>query len=270
LIVDIELTRATGYAERDTALEMLRRLPAKKRRRTVAGDKAYDTRGFVADLRELHITPHLAPNATRQRSTIDRRTTRHESHAVSQRIRKPARNPSAWIKTIAGGRKLRYIGRGRNRAWFRMYGAVYNILRITALTGIATLRATRNPTTTRTPPHERERHLESRFSAHLARGRVRLRPGATHRRGSSGPSAPGVDSKARAPRPRSSPGRSTRGRASSRVSERGRGPRSSSDPTSPGAPPCPPRTTTAGARPARPSDADERAASPAAWSGATG
>ncbi|GAC1457085.1 MAG: hypothetical protein PVSMB8_14110 [Vulcanimicrobiaceae bacterium] len=40
LIVDIELTQANGYAERETALEMLRRLPATKRRRTVAGDKA--------------------------------------------------------------------------------------------------------------------------------------------------------------------------------------------------------------------------------------
>ena len=47
LIVDIELTQATGYAERDTALEMLRRLPPTRRRRTLAGDKAYDTRGFV-------------------------------------------------------------------------------------------------------------------------------------------------------------------------------------------------------------------------------
>ena len=43
LIVDAELTEATGYAERDTALEMLRRLPPRTRRRTVAGDKGYDT-----------------------------------------------------------------------------------------------------------------------------------------------------------------------------------------------------------------------------------
>jgi len=133
LIVDIELTEATGYAERDAALEMLRRLPPTKRRRTVAGDKAYDTRAFVADLRELHITPHLAPNTTRQRSTIDRRTTRHETHAISQRIRKRIEEPFGWIKTIAGGRKLRYIGRQRNRAWFLLAGAVYNILRIAAL-----------------------------------------------------------------------------------------------------------------------------------------
>ena len=133
LIVDAELTEATGYAERDTALEMLRRLPPRKRRRTVAGDKGYDTVQFVADVRELGITPHVAPNTTRQRSTIDGRTTRHPGHVVSQRIRKRIEEPFGWMKTIAGGRKLRYIGRQRNRAWFLMTGAVYNIIRIAAL-----------------------------------------------------------------------------------------------------------------------------------------
>src|SRR5437764_652396 len=53
LVVDIELSEASGYAERSTALEMLGRLPPSKRRRTVAGDKAYDTKDFVADVREL-------------------------------------------------------------------------------------------------------------------------------------------------------------------------------------------------------------------------
>ena len=61
LLVDIELSEATGYAERDTALEMLGRLPDTKRRRTVAGDKAYDTKEFVADVRELGY--HAAPRA---------------------------------------------------------------------------------------------------------------------------------------------------------------------------------------------------------------
>ena len=133
LLVDIELSEANGYAERDTALEMLSRLPASQRRRTVAGDKGYDTKDFVAEVRERGFTPHIAPNTTRQQSTIDGRTTRHEGHAVSQRIRKRIEEPFGWIKTIAGGRKLRYIGRARNRAWFLITGAVYNIIRIAAL-----------------------------------------------------------------------------------------------------------------------------------------
>jgi hypothetical protein len=133
LIVDAELSTATGYAERDNAIEMLERLPASTRRRTVAGDKGYDTADFVARSRAAGFTPHVAPNTTNRRSAIDARTTRHPGHLVSQRIRKRIEEPFGWIKTIAGGRKLRYIGRQRNRAWFRITAAVYNLLRITAL-----------------------------------------------------------------------------------------------------------------------------------------
>jgi transposase len=138
LLVDIELTEADGYAERDAALEMLARLPRQRRRRTVAADKAYDTAGWVADVRELGFTPHVAQNTSRRSSAIDGRTTRHAGHEVSQRIRKRIEEPFGWIKTIAGGRKLRYIGQQRNRAWFLMTGAVYNIIRITALDAAAT------------------------------------------------------------------------------------------------------------------------------------
>src|SRR3954469_21496587 len=60
LIVDAELTTADGYAERATAIEMLARLPGTARRRTVAGDKGYDTRGFIAETRALGFTPHVA------------------------------------------------------------------------------------------------------------------------------------------------------------------------------------------------------------------
>jgi len=133
LIIDAELTTADGYAERSTAIEMLARLPTTRRRRTVAGDKGYDTRGFVADARGRGFTPHVAQNTTRQRSAIDARTTRHAGHAVSMRIRKRVEEPFGWIKTIGGGHKLRYIGRERNRAWFKLTAAVYNLIRITAL-----------------------------------------------------------------------------------------------------------------------------------------
>ena len=133
LIVDMELTRADGYAERDAAITMLGRLPARKRRRTVAADKAYDTKDFVARAREHGFTPHVTQNTTRRRSAIDGRTTRHPGHATSLRIRKRIEEPFGWIKTIAGGRKLRYLGRDNNRTWFLLTGAVYNILRITDL-----------------------------------------------------------------------------------------------------------------------------------------
>jgi transposase len=137
LIAGMELTQASGYAERDTALQLLRRLPRRARRRTVAGDKGYDTSDFVAGCRELGVTPHVAQHDTNRRSAIDGRTTRHAGHLISLRIRKRIEEPIGWMKTIAGGRKLRYIGVRRNRAWFLMAGAVYNVIRITALDAAA-------------------------------------------------------------------------------------------------------------------------------------
>jgi hypothetical protein len=133
LIADMDLSLATGYAERETALRLLQRLPKSARRRRVAGDKGYDTRDFVAGCREIGVTPHVAPNTTHRRSAIDGRTTRHAGHVTSLRIRKQIEEPFGWMKTVAGGRKLRYIGLQRNRAWFLMTGAVYNLIRITAL-----------------------------------------------------------------------------------------------------------------------------------------
>ena len=83
LIVDADLTQATGYAERDCATGMLERLPNKRRRRTIAANKGYDTKQFVADVRGLGFTPHVAQNNKNRRSAIDGRATRHAGHGVS-------------------------------------------------------------------------------------------------------------------------------------------------------------------------------------------
>lgn len=133
LIVDAELTRADGYAERDTAAKMLRRVPKRKKRRTVGGDKNYDTKGFVKDARAAGFTPHVAQNTTNRRSAIDGRTTRHRGYSVSQRTRKRVEEPFGWAKTVGGGRKLRHTGIAPNRAWFLMTTAAYNLIRIAKL-----------------------------------------------------------------------------------------------------------------------------------------
>src|ERR671913_474394 len=131
--VDGTLPRAEVYAEGAPAFELLTRLPRRARRRTVAADKGYDTRAFVAECRELGVTPHVAPHTNARRSAIDGRTTRHPGHRTSQRTRPRIEEPFGWIKTIAGRRKTRYTGRQRNRAWFLLTVATYNLLRITAL-----------------------------------------------------------------------------------------------------------------------------------------
>ena len=134
LIVEMELTIADGYAERDAAIEMLKRLPKSRGRRTVAADKAYDTKGFVKDARDAGFTPHVAQNLNRRGgSAIDKRTTRHPGYVISQRKRKRVEEPFGWIKTIGGGRKLRHRGRERIRHWWLITGGVCNIVRITNL-----------------------------------------------------------------------------------------------------------------------------------------
>ena len=131
LIVDAELTQADGYAERSTAIDMLERLPDTQRRRTVAADKNYDTKGFVADARAAGFTPHVAQNTNRNGgSAIDGRTTRHPGYAISQRSRKRVEEPFGWIKTTGAGRKVRFIGIAKNQLWFKFEAAVYNIIRI--------------------------------------------------------------------------------------------------------------------------------------------
>ena len=87
LVVDAELTRASGPAERLAALAMLDRLPTTSPA-TLGADRGFDARDFVRELRERRVTPHIAQNTSRRRSAIDRRTTRHEGYAQSQRARK--------------------------------------------------------------------------------------------------------------------------------------------------------------------------------------
>jgi IS5 family transposase len=134
LIVRATVTPATGYGEREAAVEMIADLPG-RHRITVAADKAYDTRDFVGDLREMGVTPHVAQYATtpHRRSAIDGRTTRHPGYAISQQKRKLVEQGIGWIKTIGTLRKLRHRG-GPLVTWvFTFTAAAYNIVRMRRL-----------------------------------------------------------------------------------------------------------------------------------------
>ena len=135
LVVDVELTEADGYAEREAALAMLERSirgPA-----TLGADRGYDTRDFVWDLRGLGVTPHVAQNERGRRSAIDRRTTRHPGYRQSQRRRKRVEEVFGWIKTVGAGGKLRYLGRARNKLWWELTAAAYNLTRLANLEAAA-------------------------------------------------------------------------------------------------------------------------------------
>jgi len=130
LIITTELFQANGTAERDAALVMLEQLPGENRV-TVGADKAYDTKDFVAECRNMKVTPHVSQNINRSGgSAIDERTTRHTGYAISQKKRKRIEESFGWLKTIALMRKVRHRGIHKVGWVFTFAAAAYNLVRM--------------------------------------------------------------------------------------------------------------------------------------------
>jgi transposase len=135
LCVAVSVADANPATERTQAVRLLKTLRRRGfRPTTVGGDKGYDTQQFVADVRALGITPHVAQNITTHRgSKIDARTTRHAGYTVSQWCRKQVEEIFGWGKTIGGLRKTRYRGCARTGLWAYFVGSAYNLLRMAKL-----------------------------------------------------------------------------------------------------------------------------------------
>jgi len=133
LIVAAELTQASGTAEREAGLRLLARERDRRGRgrMSLAADKGYDTADFVAGVRALRATPHVARKE--RGSAIDGRTTRHAGYAVSLRRRKRIEEGYGWMKDIGGLRKLRKRGRAKVAAIFTFTCAAYNLVRLRSL-----------------------------------------------------------------------------------------------------------------------------------------
>lgn len=134
------LTHATGTAEREAALAMMDQTadlgPAGTKRRTLGGDKNYDTAEFVAGCRARNITPHVAQNTRRSGgSAIDGRTSRHAGYEISQTKRQMAERIHAWPKTWSTMRRAMMRGLDRMKAQYQMALTGGNLLRLVNLTG---------------------------------------------------------------------------------------------------------------------------------------
>lgn len=135
MVVDVALTEANGCAEREAALMMAKR-SITGRHSTLGADKGYDTRDFVAALREQAIKPHIARNTSGgRRSAVDGRTARGKGYATSQRIRKRIEEFFGWAKTIGGLRKSRFIGAERTGLAFALVAGAYNLVRMMSIFG---------------------------------------------------------------------------------------------------------------------------------------
>jgi hypothetical protein len=124
LVVGAGLTQANGFAERNTAVMLIEDVPG-RHRITIGADRAYDATDFVAALRQLNATPHVAQNTSGRTSRIDRRTVRHQGYFASQRARKRIEEAFAWVKTIAGQAKTKFRGIDRVGWAFTLAAAAY-------------------------------------------------------------------------------------------------------------------------------------------------
>lgn len=100
-MVASEDTPADGYGERAAAIRMARLLVG-AHRKTLAADKAYNTKDFVPDIRFAGITPHVEQNTQAHRHcAIDGRTVRHPVYTQSSS--QDADRTGAWLDQAGRG-----------------------------------------------------------------------------------------------------------------------------------------------------------------------
>ena len=131
LIVETETTQADGFGERQAALAMINRRCPGERQITLGADKGYDTADFVADLRAMNVTPHVAAKV--KGSALDGRTTRHAGYLVSQKKRKLIEEAFGWGKTVGTAAKTMLRGAARVGFQFTLNMAAYNLARMPKL-----------------------------------------------------------------------------------------------------------------------------------------
>ena len=130
LIVDCKVTQATGTGERDAAKAMAAAIPG-AHQKTIGADKNDDTKGFVAEMRRISVTPHVAQNTGRPGgSAIDGRTTRHEGYAKSIHARRGIEKVFGWIKQWGGLRQFKLRGTDKVSAVFGLHVIAYNLIRL--------------------------------------------------------------------------------------------------------------------------------------------
>jgi transposase len=133
LAVNACVNLAEGRAEVEAAVAMVEEIPG-QHRVTLGGDKNYDTKEFVQEMRDHQVTPHLALKAT---TIIDGRTTGHPGYAISQQKRKRVEEIFGWLKTVGGLRKTRHRGVERVGWMFTFALAAYNLVRMRNLAAAA-------------------------------------------------------------------------------------------------------------------------------------
>ncbi|MCL4211963.1 MAG: IS5 family transposase [Phycisphaeraceae bacterium] len=148
LIVAVRVEEANGTAERASALRMLDHAERGHGVRpwTLGADKGYDAGPFLVELEKRWIEPHIAIKSGRidpmsERSDqgtwarwFVRQEQRRAGFRTSQRRRKLVEEFFGWVKTVAGLRRARHVGREKITQCFELAAAAYNLVRMRTLT----------------------------------------------------------------------------------------------------------------------------------------
>jgi transposase len=139
LLVDFQITAATGTAERDVVGPLLDRARALDfHPSTLGADKGYDTHDCVADIEARQVSPHLAQSTTRRKSAVADSIAATPGYTVSQRLRKRVEEIFGWMKTVGGFRRTRYRGLDLTQLAGSLVAVAYNLVRMARLEAKAT------------------------------------------------------------------------------------------------------------------------------------
>jgi transposase len=144
LVVDVSVSEANGFAERQEALTLIRRSRKRHRLRpkTLGADKGYAAGAFLHELeRREKIVPHIpvphgpirggSPEAKARRNAKRRQQAR--GYQISQRIRKRIEEVFGWTKIIGGLKRSRHVDRWKIYQQHLIVNAAYNLLRMARL-----------------------------------------------------------------------------------------------------------------------------------------
>lgn len=138
LCVNVQTTQATGTAECEAALVMIKESHAahpdpSKASITLGADKGFDTAALVQELQASGITPHIAQNTSNRKSAVPQEIATTEGYKISQTKRKLIEQGFGWSKQI--GSLARIMVRGLKRVDMQMClnMVAYNLTRMRTL-----------------------------------------------------------------------------------------------------------------------------------------
>lgn len=144
LVMGVRIDEANGTAERENALKMIDDAEDRHgiRPHTLGADRGYDAGEFLVELERRWIEPHVAIRKGRIDPRDDpswarwlaKDRSRRAGPRTSQRRRKLIEEFFGWVKTIAGLRRARHVGRWKIAQCFELAAAAYNLVRMVKLT----------------------------------------------------------------------------------------------------------------------------------------